>query len=701
MLPIKLKLENFFSHRNCSVDFSKFESALLLGNTEGDYTKSNGSGKSAVFEGILWCLFNKSRASMMDDIVLWGETHCSATFDFSKSGYSYRVKRSRNKINSTSLVEFYKLNEKDEWQNISGSTSGDTSKKIQDTIKLDSKTFTNSIYFRQNDISEFAESEPSKRKEILKSIIDISKWDEYEKSAKKEIRSISSECKILEAKSEGLAEDEEALSCLGEDLLLISMSLDEKSSKADQLRETIENNNVEYLAMKKTLDTDSYDSIVDNIEKLKSNGRNGSEKLSLALDQISKIELDLVGAKKTLNRKSNEIISIVISDKNQNYLDDINKDILKCKTDISLSKEMINKINLNDLNNDNCDFCGQDISRGLHDKILHDNSVKINKYNDAIEISEGELVLLESDKKDCKENILKIRRLGQLNSELSPAKKEVEILRSRKNTLDNDKESLGLVLSNTRAELSVLKDSLNMLKDDNFKALRERSASMKQRYSDLRNIINQEHQEVGALKQKISITQDILEQKRKSREDLLERKKRIQLFERLSKFFGKNGIQTILLDAVIEDLEKSANNILSSICNEPSAIMLDTQRVGSDGISIIETLDLRVRRDSVIQNFKSLSGGEQFRISLALRIALSEMSSLHGGSSLEMLLLDEINSPLDKHGTETLFLSVIKSLEKKYKILIITHDDSLKEKFDNILNVTKVNGESIVEFTTR
>ena len=66
-----------------------------------------------------------------------------------------------------------------------------------------------------------------------------------------------------------------------------------------------------------------------------------------------------------------------------------------------------------------------------------------------------------------------------------------------------------------------------------------------------------------------------------------------------------------------------------------------------------------------------------------------------------MLLLDEINSPLDKHGTETLFLNVIKSLERKYKILIITHDDSLKEKFDNILNVTKTNGESNIQFSTR
>ncbi len=701
MLPVKLKLENFFSHRNCYVDFSKFESVLLLGNTEGDYTKSNGSGKSAIFEGILWCLFNKSRASMMDDIVLWGENHCSVTFDFCKSGSTYRVKRSRNKINSTSLVEFYKLNEKDEWQNFSGSTSGDTSKKIQETINLDYKTFVNSIYFRQNDISEFAESEPSKRKEILKSIIDISKWDDYEKGAKKEIRGISGECKILEAKSEGLEDDELNLLSLSEDLRILTKSLDDKSNRANSLRKTIEKVNVEYLEIKKTLDTDSYDSIVDNIERLKEKGRNSNEKLSLVLKQSESIDDDLERAKNVIILKNKEIGSISISEKTQNYLDDINKNILKLKTEVSFSEEMINKIKTNHLNSDSCNVCGQDISEELYNKILTKNNTKIEEYKVTIENSKEELSTLEDDKQDCKNNILNIRRLDRLNGELSPAKKEVEILSSRKKSLDSEKESLTASLNNIRSELATLKESLDMLKNDDFKNLRKKSTSIKKEYSDLLDSINIENQDIGALKQKITITEERVESKRRSRKDLLAKKKRIQLFERLSKFFGKNGIQTILLDAVIEDLEKGANNILSSICNEPSTIMLDTQRVGSDGISIIETLDLRVRRDGVVQNFKSLSGGEQFRISLALRIALSEISSMHGGSSLEMLLLDEINSPLDKHGTNTLFLNVIKSLEKKYKILIITHDDSLKEKFDSILNVTKINGESTVEFTTR
>jgi DNA repair exonuclease SbcCD ATPase subunit len=40
-------------------------------------------------------------------------------------------------------------------------------------------------------------------------------------------------------------------------------------------------------------------------------------------------------------------------------------------------------------------------------------------------------------------------------------------------------------------------------------------------------------------------------------------------------------------------------------------------------------------------------------------------------------------------------------LERKYKILVITHDDSLKDRFDNVIDVTKKDGESGIEFIAR
>ena len=188
---------------------------------------------------------------------------------------------------------------------------------------------------------------------------------------------------------------------------------------------------------------------------------------------------------------------------------------------------------------------------------------------------------------------------------------------------------------------------------------------------------------------------------KEARDYLSKKQDSVSIFEKLAKMLGKNGIQAILLNAVISDLENKSNKILESISEDSIKISLETQRKGSDGISIVDTLDLNVNKDGVVCNFNSLSGGEQFRIALALRIALSEIASDHVGSSLEFLLLDEVSSPLDKSGVDTLFVSVIKVLESKYKMLVITHDDSLKERFDNIIEIQKINGESTTLFTTR
>lgn len=50
MIPISLEMKNFFSHRDSKLDFTQFDSALLIGNIDGNYDTSNGSGKSSVFE---------------------------------------------------------------------------------------------------------------------------------------------------------------------------------------------------------------------------------------------------------------------------------------------------------------------------------------------------------------------------------------------------------------------------------------------------------------------------------------------------------------------------------------------------------------------------------------------------------------------------------------------------------------------------
>ena len=701
MIPSKLKIKNFFSHKDSEVDFSEFNSALLIGNTEGDYSKSNGSGKSAIFEAILWCLFNKSRASMMDDIIRWGEKTCSVDLEFTHNDKKYMVSRVRNRINSTSSVELFVMNNDGGWENISCSTSGDTNLRIESTIKLDYKTFINSVYFRQNDISEFAESEPSKKKEILKSIVDISRWDEYEKAARKKSKDIKLECKILKSSIEDYDNIVERLASVSSQMSDAEKSSATLKSNLLSLNDEIVSLDQKYSLIKKSLDTDTYDKIIIDLkdleresESLKKAIESSSASLSKAIEGSEKLKAD---HKDVAAHLEGRIFSEVEDDQIHAKRDEL----VQLKAKRATASEVLRSMGETELLVGECHVCNQPISEQLYDKIKCEHKEREDLYNKLFaEANQGAMRVEEEI-----QSLVAEQKESKKTKELMSKKESLEYkLNLLSASIDKDSNSLRLIEDEYAQVLFKIKNNteiLQSIKNEDFQSLRLKLKNLKKDREDTKNLISEQDKKLGMLSERHSVLSERERKMRRDKKKISKKLKRASLFDKLGKMFGKGGIQTILLDFVIEDLETTANGILSSICNEPSVIVLETQRLGADGVSIIETLDLKVRKDGHLQNFKSLSGGEKFRISLALRVALSDISSRYGGSSLEFLLLDEVNSPLDRYGVETLFVSVIKSLEDRYKILVITHDESLKEKFDNVINITKVNGDSELEFTKR
>lgn len=701
MIPSRLKMKNFFSHKDSEIDFSMFSSALLIGNTEGDYSKSNGSGKSAVFEAVLWCLFNKSRAAMMDDIIRWGEKTCSVDLEFSHNDVKYLVTRARNRMNSTSSVEFFLLGKDGEWQNISCSTSGDTNLKIEELIKLEYKTFINSVYFRQNDISEFAESDPSKKKEILKSIVDISRWDDYEKGARKKVRDINTECKVLRGAVSDYDDVVERLS-----MTALQISEAEKNTlslvgRYQSVTDEITSLDSKYVVLKKSLDTDTYDRVIDDLKKLGLEKESLDKKIATTKQGVEAYEKDKASLEGEADSLNSELSGRSVLSLEDGKIEALRTQLIHFKSKKSSSQEVLRALEEREILVGECYTCEQPISDEVHSRLKCDHDSRKDHYTEQFSGANDKILSLE----------------GQLEDSISEERENKDIVRII-SKIDSVQYKLNLINDSLRREVDALSlscdklsqivfkiknnmDILESIKNDDFQGLRAKLKKLKRDRDETKALISEQDKEAGRLAERHSVLSQRESKMQKDKEKILKKLKRVALFEKLGKMFGKGGIQTILLDFVIEDLEETANGILSSICNEPSVIVLDTQRPGADGVSIIETLDLKVRKDGHLQNFKSLSGGEKFRISLALRVALSDISSRYGGSSLEFLLLDEVNSPLDRYGVETLFVSVIKSLEDRYKILVITHDESLKEKFDNVIDVTKVNGESELEFLKR
>ena len=161
------------------------------------------------------------------------------------------------------------------------------------------------------------------------------------------------------------------------------------------------------------------------------------------------------------------------------------------------------------------------------------------------------------------------------------------------------------------------------------------------------------------------------------------------VYDQLSTAFGKGGIQALLIEQAIPELENHANDILGRVSDHRMSLKLETQRERRSGGDPIETLDIKISDELGTRSYENYSGGEAFRINFALRIALSRLLAHRSGAPLPTLFIDEGFGSQDAAGLEKL-VEAINAIQNDFqKIVVITHIEELKEAFPVRIEVTK------------
>jgi exonuclease SbcC len=151
------------------------------------------------------------------------------------------------------------------------------------------------------------------------------------------------------------------------------------------------------------------------------------------------------------------------------------------------------------------------------------------------------------------------------------------------------------------------------------------------------------------------------------------------------------------VEQAIPEVQDEANRLLGKMTDGRMALALQTQREKKSGKGIIETLDIKVADELGTRNYEMFSGGEAFRINLALRIALSRLLVRRAGAALPTLIIDEGFGTQDASGRDKL-VEAINSIQNDFeKIFVITHLEELKDAFPVRIVVTKTDQGSMVE----
>jgi exonuclease SbcC len=170
------------------------------------------------------------------------------------------------------------------------------------------------------------------------------------------------------------------------------------------------------------------------------------------------------------------------------------------------------------------------------------------------------------------------------------------------------------------------------------------------------------------------------------------------IYKELAEAFSKKGIQALLIEQALPEIEIEANRLLAKMTDNRMSLRLESQRETKKG-DTIETLDIKIADELGTRSYEMYSGGEAFRIDLALRITLSMLLVRRAGASLPVLIIDEGFGTQDSSAREKL-VEAINSIQDDFeKIIVITHLEEMKDKFETLINVTKTANGSMISIS--
>ncbi|KKR96049.1 MAG: SMC domain protein [candidate division TM6 bacterium GW2011_GWE2_41_16] len=156
----------------------------------------------------------------------------------------------------------------------------------------------------------------------------------------------------------------------------------------------------------------------------------------------------------------------------------------------------------------------------------------------------------------------------------------------------------------------------------------------------------------------------------------------------LAESLSKDGIQALLIEQALPEIETDANELLSELSDTHAQLKIESLKDLKSG-KTKETLDITISDTIGTRPYEMFSGGEAFRIDFALRIALAKLLARRAGTTLQTLIIDEGFGSQDEEGLSRIIEALYRVQKYFSKIIIVSHLPTLKDQFDVHYVVTK------------
>lgn len=635
----ELDIENFRSIDKAHIVLENQGTVIVKGiNEYEDNATSNGSGKSSIFEAIVFALFEETSSGEKDVANRIINNGFCINLKLEIDGIEYTIVRESKKGNK-SIVVLYK-NDVD----ISARNKTDTNKLIQDLLSINKNIFLDSVFLSQSVSTNLASLSPTQRKERLEILTNTDIIiNNFKEKLKEQQTNFESICVDTEKNINKIQGNIDSLQNQKQNIQIKIDEINEQIRQRDLLGNV---EDIEKQLKELQQNSDNYKMQINDLDN------------NIITDIEKQIEDKRLEGEENRNQKSE--LEKQLNDKRQEY-NNIQLDITSVQSQIGYYKSDIIKINeqIEEIkNSDKCPTCGRKYENSNEEHIKQ----KIESYNKDIESYN--------------------KQIEDMTKEVEEKNKQLELVQNEGIKLHSQVDEIDSLVQQNNNEVKQIEDIKKQKIQEKFN-LQQQQQVIEQNIQNLRDkkeqILSFKVGNIDEFKQMLLDTDNNLQTMQKDLEVKQEE------LETNNNYVGsiKHSLQLVTKDFRTYLLQNSIT-YLNTLLKNYSIKLFSNEK---DIIHITQD-DTKLNIQLGDATYESLSGGEKTRVNIALLLAQKSLASTIGNISCNIIILDEILGYCDAQAEENVINLITMELESLESIYMVSHKE-IPIAYDTQLTVIK------------
>ncbi|MDX4050337.1 SMC family ATPase [Aliarcobacter skirrowii] len=229
MILNKLELVNFKKYTNKTFSFEEGLVGII---------GKNGSGKSTIFEAILFALYGELKTKGAKDLIRNSSVSereaVSVTLEFEFDGLTYKVVREFRGRSLTANAKFYKNEE------LVTTGAREVTNSIVNLVKMGRESFMHTLFASQKELTSLSNLKPEDRKRMIRKLLGLEKIDAIETMLVEKSRELKREIDAFRGillSSDEISSKEDLIKANNENKTSINTTLSSKSNELEAIKQ--------------------------------------------------------------------------------------------------------------------------------------------------------------------------------------------------------------------------------------------------------------------------------------------------------------------------------------------------------------------------------------------------------------------------------------------------------------------------------